>query len=295
MKSFKLFTLLFFSVSILLMPTEVNAQQEAENTMSQYFSNRMLSNVGFTGADGNKISLIQNRSWIGFEGAPVLTSLSGEYNFGLNSAGGLNFISDKSGVLIRTYGVVNYAYRIKLDDMQSLRLGASLSFHGDRLNDAYLASGGEYDPVIKESINTKLQYDGDFGMVYKRDKIELALSILRIGNNLRGNLDNANLAYAQFGAYYDFEIGNESNMNLKPMLMYRAYRNTGGVFDLGMQFQYNKCMNAMAIYQSTGNVRAGVGFCKKELGEVNLFYNTNTKISNAASQQFEFSVIAYLK
>ncbi|MCX6205182.1 MAG: PorP/SprF family type IX secretion system membrane protein [Bacteroidetes bacterium] len=295
MKSFKIITTFLLGMSIALISINAKAQQEAENTMSQYFNNRMLSNVGFTGADGNKISLIQNRSWIGFDGAPVLTSLSGEMNFGLNSAGGLNFISDKSGVLIRTYGVVNYAYRIKLDELQSLRLGASLSFHGDRLNDAYIASGGEYDPVIKENINTKLQYDGDFGIIYKREKLELALSILRIGNNLRGNQDNANLAYAQFAAYYDFELGNESNIDLKPMAMYRAYRNTSGVIDLGMQFQYNKCMNAMAVYQNTGNIRAGAGFCRKGLGEVNLFYNTNTKISNSASQQFEFSIIAYLK
>lgn len=295
MKSLKIVAALTLCFFLACISNELKAQQEAENTMSQYFNNRMLSNVGFTGADGNKISLIQNRSWIGFDGAPVLTSLSGEMNFGLNSAGGLNFMSDKSGVLIRTYGVVNYAYRIKLNEMQSLRLGASLSFHGDRLNDAYIASGGEYDPLIKENINRKLQYDGDFGMVYTRDKLELALSILRIGNNLRGNFDNANLAFAQLAAYYDFELGNESNINLKPMVMYRAYRSASGVFDLGMQFQYNKSMNVMAVYQSTGNIRAGAGFCKKGLGEANLFYNTNTKISNSASQQFEFSIIAYLK
>lgn len=284
---FALFVLMnFFTI-------QLNAQQELENTMSQYFRSRILSNAGFTGSDGNRVSLIQNRSWLGFDGAPVLTSLSGEYNFGLNSAGGVNFMSDKSGVLIRTYGLVNYAYHIKLDELQSLRLGASLSFHGDRLNDAYIASGGVYDATIKESINTKLQYDGNFGIVYKREKLELALSILQIGKNLRGDFNNANLAIAQFGAYYDIELQNASNLNLKPMVMYRMYRNAGSVFDLGMQLEYNKCINFMALYQNTGNIRAAAGFSKKDLGEVNLFYNTNTKISNASSQQFEFSIIAY--
>lgn len=293
MKNFKIVIAISLLISITI--NQLQAQQQVENTMSQYFRNRMLSNAGYTGFDGNRISIVQNRSWLGFDGAPVLTSLSGEVNFGMNSAAGLNFVSDKSGVLIRTFGVVNYAYHIKLDEKQSLRLGASLLFHGDRLNDAYIASGGVYDPAIKDNINRKLQYDGDFGIVYKKGKLELALAILQIGNNLRGTQDNANLAVAQFAGYYDFSLGGGSNIDLKPMLMYRTYKNTANVIDIGIQFEYNKTMNLMAVYQNTGNIRAGAGFRKIALGEVNLFYNTNAKISNSASQQFEFSFIAYLK
>jgi hypothetical protein len=51
----------------------------------------------------------------------------------------------------------------------------------------------------------------------------------------------------------------------------------------------------MGVYQTIGNVRAGAGLRKNGLGELNFFYNTNNRISNNASQQYELGVGIYLK
>ena len=164
MKKVQIVVLLF--IAFYSIQFSASAQQQMENTMSQYFRNRMLWNPGFTGADGNKIYALQNRSWVGFDGAPVLTNISGEVNFGANSAAGLQFMSDVTGVLYRTFGVFNYVYKVKLSQEQNIRIGISLAFAGDRVNSKYIDQGGAVDPLVVASIDNKVQFDGNIGGVY---------------------------------------------------------------------------------------------------------------------------------
>ncbi len=290
-----------FNIGILLviifctMQISASAQQQMENTMSQYFRNRMLWNPGFTGADGNKIYALQNRSWVGFEGAPVLTNISGEVNFGANSAVGLQFMSDVTGVLYRTFGVLNYAYKVKLSQEQNIRIGISLAFAGDRVNSKYIDQGGAVDPLIVASIDNKIQFDGNIGAVYNNKKLTLGLSFYRLRENFTTkDGGSANLAIAQMGGTYDIHIGGDEKLSLKPLAMVRLYRTTSALIDLGAQFEYNKQVNVMAVYQSTGNIRAGAGIAMSNLGEANFFYNTNVKVANAASQQYEIGIGLYL-
>lgn len=273
-----------------------SAQQQLENTMSQYFRNRMLWNPGFTGADGNKIYAMQNRSWVGFDGAPVMTNISGEVNFGENAAAGLQIMSDVTGILYRTFGVFNYAYKVKLNEDQNIRIGISLAFAGDRINNKYIDQGGAIDPLIVSSIDRKIQYDGNIGGVYTNKKLTLGLSFYRLRTNFSVKSgEGANLALAQLGGTYSININGDEKLNLKPMAMVRLYRTTSALIDIGAQFEYNKQVNAMLVYQSTGNIRAGAGLGIKDLGEANFFYNTNIKVANAASQQYELGMAFYLK
>lgn len=275
---------------------ELQAQQQMENTMSQYFRNRMLWNPAFTGADGNKFYALQNRSWVGFDGAPVMTNISGELTFGKNSAGGLQIISDVTGALYRTYGLFNYGYRIKLNEEQQLRLGISLALSSDRLNYSQIGQAGAIDPVIAENMNQQVKYDGNFGLVYSYKKFTFGASFFRLGENLNNSKQgNANLAFMQIGGSMDIDFNDDGKLQLKPLLMFHFYKATEAVADFGAQFSYNKSINTMLLYQSTGNIRAGAGLQLKDKGEANFFYNTNTKIANSASQQYELGIGIYLK
>jgi type IX secretion system PorP/SprF family membrane protein len=284
-------------VGILLLQFRGDAQQQMENSMSQYFRSPMMWNAGFTGADGNKIYAMQNRSWIGFDGAPVLTNISGEMVFGANSAVGVQLLSDLTGVLHRTYGVFNYAYRIKLNKRDDqLRLGISLAFSGDRVNNNYVDQNGVIDQAILNDINTRLQFDANIGAVYTRDKLTVGVSFYRLRENF-GVLSGgeANLAFAQMGGTYDININNDENLHLKPLLMLRLYRGTNALVDMGGQFEYNKMLNAMLVYQSSGNIRSGAGVRLNQFIDANFFYNTNVLVANTSSQQYELGIGFHFK
>ncbi len=281
--------------SLLLMQQQATAQQlQVENTMSQYFRNRMLWNAAYTGDEGNKLYVLQNRSWVGFEGAPVLTSFNGEFKFGQNSSAGLQVLSDQTGILVRTYGILNYGYRIKLSEENSLRLGISLSLSGDRLNNKYLDGSSLLDPMIASSINDRPRFDGNFGAIYRSGKFDVGVALYHLGDQLRKEAITSNAAKYQVGLYYNLSE-TADKMQIKPVLMYKTYTNTESVLEGGAQVEYNKLLHVMAMYQSIGNVRAGAGLRKNGLGEANFFYNTNVKIANVSSQQYEMGLAVYLK
>ncbi len=274
----------FFTTLFLSVYDKTQAQQQIENSMSHYFRNRMLWNAGFTGIDGSKLYVMQNRSWVGFEGAPVTTNISGETNFGLNSSVGLHVTADLTGIINRTQAILNYAYRVNFDESHQLRVGVALAIAGDRINNKYLEQGGTADILLLNSINAKTQYDGNLGLVYINNKLNIGMSFYRLRENLKsGNIFTANLAIAQFGGTYDLYFNENEDLNSSPVL------------DLGAQFEYNKKLSAMLIYQSVGNIRAGAGITIKGLGEANFFYNTNIRIANAASQQYEIGLGFHLK
>jgi len=281
---------------MLFAQNRVAAQQQMENSMSQYFRNQMLWNAGFTGAEGNKLYALQNRSWIGFDGAPVMTSFTGELNFGKNSAVGAQILSDVTGLLYRTFGIANYAYRIKLKEDEQVRVGISLTFLGDRIDHTHLIQENPVDPFLDNSIRQKLQFDGNIGAVYTKANFTFGASFFRLSENIGGKTGgDANLAYAQFGAKYKTYFDSEEKAGITPLAMLRLYKTTAAVMDFGAQFEFNKLVNVMALYQTTGNIRAGAGISLSELGEANFFYNTNVKVANTYSQQFEIGLAYYLK
>jgi type IX secretion system PorP/SprF family membrane protein len=274
--------------------SELTAQQHMEIGMSQYFRNRLIWNPAYTGVDGNRIYAMQNRSWGGFDGAPVLTSLSGELNFGKNSAAGVQMIADKAGVLNRTNGLVNYSYKVQFSEDKILRLGVGLAFNAERLDGNLL--NGAIDPAIINNVNSKFQFDGNFGAVYQNGNLDLGISFNRIGNNLRKDIsDNANYAVSQLGFIYRLNLTSDEKVLMRTIAMSRIYRETEPIFDIGAEFSYNDMFQVTAIYQTVGNVRAGAGIRKAGLGELNFFYNTNSRISNNASQQYEIGVGFYFK
>lgn len=286
---------LILGILLFSLHQKVIAQQQMENTMSQYYSNKMLWNAAYTGADGAKIHVLQNRSWIGFDRAPILTSLSGAFSFGKNGAAGVQVISDVAGILYRTYGVLNYAYKVKVAESKNIRLGISLTFNSYRLNSSQIDAEGMMDPLVANNINSKMTFDGNFGVVYETKKFDIGLSVFRLGNNMQSQNNQANLALAQLGGVYKIQTPSNDKVSFQPIAMLRLYRTTPAVIDGGIQFAYNNMFHLMALYQSTGNIRTGVGLNKSGLGEVNLYYNTNTKIASSASQQYELGLAIYIK
>lgn len=281
----------FFISTFLFICCNVQAQQQIENSISQYFRNRILWNAGFTGIDGSKVYAMQNRSWIGFDGAPVMTNITGEVNFGENSSAGLQITADLTGVLYRTYGVFNYAYRVSFEEAHELRIGVALALSNDRINNKYIEQGGVVDPILLNSINSKTQYDGSLGLVYINKRLNLGASFFRLRENFKSNnLFTGNLAIAQIGGTYDIYFNDYEEFNLRPLMLIKLFRKSSPILDLGAQFEYNNKFSTMLVYQSVGNIRAGAGIKISDFGEANFFYNTNIKIANASSQQYEIGL-----
>lgn len=290
----KLFKKGLSTVLLVVSAITLHAQQQLENTMSQYFHNRILLNPAYTGIDGNKLYALQNRSYLQFEGAPVMNSISGEVLFGKNSALGIQVLNDKSGALIRSIGAINYAYRVQVGEEKYIRLGVALAFNSDRLNAAMLRPASLSDPAVQANLTEQKMYDANFGIVYNSKKTDLFLSFNRIGNNLQSDWQIANLSYLNLGVSYSIFLDANEKIILKPISILHLYRSTWAVADFGFQLNFNQGINGMAIYQTSGNIKAGAGIKISGAAEANFYYHTNYQQANTFSQQFEIGLGVYL-
>jgi type IX secretion system PorP/SprF family membrane protein len=272
------------------------AQQQTENSISQYFANPSLWNPAFAGVGGGKAFIFQNRSWVGFDGAPVITGLATDFNFGKNAAGGVQLISDVSGILYRTTAVLQYAYRVKFTEEKQLQLGIAATVLSDRLNFRSVDQQIANDPLLANSLNRTPQFDGSFGMAYQSNKLTFGASFFRLRENMSTNsIKPTNMALAQFSLQYTLTFGSEKAMQISPLLMTRLYKASDAIIDIGAQFSFAQYFHCMAVYQSVGNIRAGLGLKKATLGELNFFYNTNAKITTVSSQQYEIGLGIYFR
>jgi len=284
----------FITAILVVSAISTYAQQQLENTISQYFHNRILLNPGYTGIEGNKIYALQNRSYLEFEGAPVMNSISGEVLFGKNSALGVQVLNDKSGALIRSIGALNYAYRVQVGESQYIRLGIALAFNSDRLNASLLRPASLSDPAVQANIEEQKLYDANFGLVYNSKNIDLFLSLNRIGNNIQSEWQIANLSYLNAGVAYSVYLDPNEKILFKPISLLHLYRRTWAVADFGFQLNFNQGINTMAVYQTSGNIKAGAGIKISGTAEANFFYHTNYQQANNFSQQFEIGLGLYL-
>lgn len=283
----------FIVLAIFFIPVhlDIKAQQNIENNMSQYFENRMMWNPGFTGVDGNKIYLLQNRGWMGFIGAPVISYIGGELTFGKNSAFGVQLMTDRAGLIQRNNEILSYSYRIKLAAEKKILIGISLNFMGERLNVKEFDPGGIPDPLIVNNSTKDLKVDGNLGFVFIDRQLTLGLSIDRIAENIQGSSNgNANLSMIKISGSFQIKMDKGGRIRVSPLGMLRMYRGTNSIADIGAQFEYDKFINSMLMYQTTGNVRTGVGLEIQKLVMANFYYNTNIRIANPASQQFEIAI-----
>ncbi|MFT3824933.1 MAG: PorP/SprF family type IX secretion system membrane protein [Chitinophagaceae bacterium] len=276
----------------LLTTMPVMAQRFFTNPVSQYYRDGFLWNPAQAGQENTRIYALLNKSWAGFEGAPRQISLAGDMKVNESSGAGIQFVSDKSGILQRNMGSVSYAYGIKFSEDEQLRMGLSLSFYKERLDNSALTSGGQVDETVKNFNGKGIQFDGDFGVSYEGKQLKFGAAAYNLSNVLKSSdKRSTDLALAQVQAAYRFEC--EEKMTLQPMVAYKMFYKQDNIFTAGMQYEYENVFHASVYWQSTGSAMGGVGVMLKEYGELNFFYSGANKFGY--NKQYEVGLKVKLK
>lgn len=276
----------------LLNTTVAKAQRYFNNPLSQYYRDGYLWNPALAGQEGTRVYALLNKSWAGFEGAPKQISLAGDMKMGDRSAVGVQFVSDKSGILQRNMGSLSYAYGINFSETDKLSMGLSVSFYKERLDNSAVNQGGQVDEAVKSFNEKGVQFDGDFGIAYEGKQLKLSAAAWNLSNVLKSTENrSADLAIGQVQAAYSFEC--EEKMSLQPMVAYKMFYKQDNLLTAGVQYEYENVFHAGVFWQSTGNAAGGVGVMLKEYGELNFFYNGANKYGY--NKQYEVGLKVKLK
>jgi type IX secretion system PorP/SprF family membrane protein len=261
---------------------------------AQYYTNQYLINPAFAGAgQGLKLNGAYRKLWSNVEGSPLTQSLTADYGF--NKLGiGLTINNESEGLQRQTRVVGSYAYHLKLsEDNQQLLFGVSLGFFSQRLEneDAY---GDPNDPLMGQYNDRRTYLDGDFGIAYTSNKLNIQAAIPNLKSVLKKDIIKlADVATFYSALSYKIDISEgPDGMDIEPKIAYRGVKGFDNIWDAGAQLSIaNKQVFLLGMYHSTESATFGLGMDYKKKYLISGTYTTQTSaLSSYTNGSFELNL-----
>lgn len=171
-------------MGVTLLGMKAGAQQTIQ--FSQYVFNGLALNPAYAGyKDDWTLNLSSRIQWVGINGAPQTetASIDGLTN-GFNENVGLGLIAtvDRLGPESISSVYANYAYRLRLDELDTKRLcfGIGLGLMQYSLNDSQFNATDVGDGNVPAGTVSKINPDFRFGLYYYSPKVYFGASIFNL-------------------------------------------------------------------------------------------------------------------
>ncbi len=241
-----------------------------------YTSNKYLINPAFAGQNTcSEIYVAHRRQWVGVANSPITSYLSGSTYLGRNVGLGLKVYTDKTDVLSQTYGMLSFAYHIRMGEQSNLSFGLSAGMFRNSLNvnnivaidqTDNLLTGGRYSPT----------FETDFGVVLKANRLTLGASVPRFIETRTvsvSTLDQGVYALRRHGLFYgSFDIPVGQNNKLVPSVMTRWAPGVDFQYDINMDFEAVDKYSFGLGYRENEGILARLGFVISDALRFNYAY-----------------------
>ena len=252
-------------ILILFYANNILAQQDP--LFSQYYSNDLMINPAVSGSKSyNEFNIFTRQQWLGFEGAPLTTSIS--YHGALNNRSALggsliyeNLYPSMSGLL-----QLNYAYHVPLDYGNinlSFGIGAKLRYYSLDFNSKDLPpvqdnalSGDVYNKFLGDAASGVYLYGRDFRIGFSSTNLLKTSFKDPVAGSPYDNKQVRNY----FGlASYKFNIINK-DWHLEPSILMRKTESFSSVYDLSSRIIYLNNSWTGISYRTDQTVVVAFGF-----------------------------------
>lgn len=236
---------------------------------TQYLQNKLTLNPAYAGAteDVSIVGLYRNQ-WVGIKGQPIqyIANLSMPI-FNTNSNIGFNVNLDKIGPISLYDIFANYAYKIRLTEDKSLRLGIRGGFSHGVVNQTALEGFYNGDPSFSATNVFFNKPTVGLGVYYESKNLAFSASV---PNLIMSGLDFTadknifrNTFQAFIGGEYIFRIS--EYFALKPALFARYSANTPVNYDVNLYGIINKFLWIGGGRRSSDTYMANVQFIINEI------------------------------
>lgn len=282
-------------LSIVLSATNtVTAQLDKFDAM--YYQNQYIANPAMAGLNkGININLGYQRQWNNVPGNPVLLYGTAEYNPDSRMAYGLNFNSDRAGLVTNNRILGSFAYHLPIDrDDRKINFGLSLGARFLSLDESKI-QGDITDPSI-QNFNEGGEIDGDFGISYTSKLLTIQAAVPNLNNVFFEN-DDGERKYVDSQIFYSaisykiYLAGRIDNFTLEPLVAFRGIRGYKDIVDAGINFgmpEYH--MNISAMYHTNEAISGMFGISIEKFG---IFFAYSKFIGNSgayANDALEFGL-----
>ncbi len=256
--------------------TGLLAQQDPQFT--QYMFNLLAINPAYAGsAERASLKALSRHQWVGFEGAPATQTLAFHTPVWHESLGlGGTLMRDTHGPITQYTFMADVAYRIHMGNAK-LAFGLKGGLNLLQGTFAELNPLEQNDQVFQQNVNTKLDPQFGFGVMYYSDRYFLGISTPKL---LRTEFfETDSLAFVSLPGqrpHYFLTGGYVFDMGLyhkfKPTFLVKAVQGAPVSFDLsanflfyekfwlGAMYRHTDAVGAMAQYHITNELTVGYAY-----------------------------------
>jgi type IX secretion system PorP/SprF family membrane protein len=258
-------------LGVLICVAGMESRAQFDAMFTQYMFNEMFINPAYAGTkEAMSATLLHRQQWVNFPGRPVTTAFSLHGPIMGNKMGaGLSVLNERIGVLNRNLIYGSYAYRLKIDEKNTISLGLSggLDNQVNKLNDLKISDvAGSGDAQFAGTPSASAPNFG-MGVFYTNKKAFGGFSIPRLlDNDIKLNAQGSTVKVTRFTAArftyyltggYLFDIND--NLKLRSTGMLKIVRNAPMQMDLTANLLIDNIIWAGLSYRTKSSMSAIVG------------------------------------
>lgn len=245
-----------------------NAQQIPLSSLYSY--NKMMINPAETGQKKPIIlNLGHRQQWLGFEGAPVTTWLTGQTKLNESMGLGGSVILDKMSFLERLHVDVNYSYKVKFNKEHEARFGVAVGMLQSKINTTNVVTDDYSDALLVSPKMNTTGVNAQFGILYsfKKDlKVGLTFPQL-ISKSATNSMNNEYDLASHWIMYATYEGAIDDKFDFMPTILLRNADKGNRQIELIANIKYNnKIWGGFGFRQGGGFLINAGAAVKEKLG-----------------------------
>jgi len=213
---------IFLSLAILL---SFSAFTQQVQISAMYPYNTSLINPADVGIKkGTRLQLGHRQQWLGFDGSPNTTFLSGQHQLNSKMGIGGNVTFDKIAFIQRINANASYSYKLLINNDNKIRFGLSAGIMKGTLDLSSIQADDMSDIVLSSATGMKMTFDATFGLSYtfKKDlNIGIALPQL-LGSKADLAIDGSKYNLVRHSNIYaSYRMKIDEQFEVIPLIMVR--------------------------------------------------------------------------
>ncbi len=247
------------------------------------------------------VFLNHRNQWVGFSGAPTISSIQGKYAFRDDMAAGASFTNDLTGPTTRNFINLNYAYLLKTESF-NISFGLAWIFAHYKVRGDLMTLHEQNDHSVIQNINdVAWKPDANIGFLLFSDKFYAGFSVQQVlKSKFRFYEAGSDYGVIQSARHFFINGGVHLKSNYEehmftPHLNLYMGKAMPFSFDLGVNYMYKETI-LMSMIVSGGNaVALQAGYRYKQFVFSYAFDIVVSRLRNVSSGSHEITIAAYLK
>jgi type IX secretion system PorP/SprF family membrane protein len=241
----------------------------------------------------SEVNLLYRQQWSGIQDGPKTIQFDFQHAFSNRVAVGINVFDDKTILLSSTSVMATFGYKVPLAAEHILSFGLSGGFFSNRIKIEDIPNIDINDPAILNSRANNFSFDGQFGLNYSFQNLNIGFSLIRLidhktisADPIQG-IDFSELKNKIIFASYRFNLAED--FSLQPNFAYRFTSDNLNFFETSAVFSYKNFISVGGGYRESYGPTAIARVTIKDLqvGYAYDFPSTKASVSTGGTNEIQ--------